>query len=81
MVLGHFRVTIGHLRVALGHFNDSEGHFWVTRSLQDHYRSAFLFPLFMFLSFSKHKANTAELHPKVKPTYNLMFLVSKLFSY
>ena len=80
--VAHFRVTIGHHRVTLGHFKDIEGHFRVTIG---HYRITighlFLFPLFRFLSFSKHKANTTELHPKVKPTCNLMFLVSKLFSY
>ena len=57
--VAHFRVTIGHLRVTLGHFNNSEGHFRVTIG---HFRITighpFLFPLFMFLSFSKLKANT-----------------------
>ena len=48
----HIRVTLGHLRVTIGHFRVTIGHHI------GHY----------FFSISKHKANTTELHPKVRQT-------------
>ena len=51
----HIRVTLGHLRVTIGHFRVTIGHHRITIG---HY----------FFSISKHKANTTELHPKVRQT-------------
>ena len=53
----HIRVTLGHLRVTIGHFRVTIGHHRITVG---HY--------FTFFSISKHKANTTELHPKVRQT-------------
>ena len=51
------RVTMGHLRVTVGHSRVTIGHPRVI--------------VFAFLFVSKLKANTTELHPKVRPTcYN-----------
>ena len=59
VTMGHLRVTIGHLRVTIGHFRVTIGHHRITIG---HY----------FFSISKPKANTTELHPKVRQTcYNL----------
>ena len=51
--MGHLRVTIGHLRVTVGHLRVTIGYLRVTIG---------------FFSRSKHKANTTELHPKVRQT-------------
>ena len=48
------RVTMGHLRVTVGHIRVTLGHLKVT--------------IGFFFSISKHKANTTELHPKVRQT-------------
>ena len=48
------RVTMGHLRVTVGHLRVTIGHPRVI--------------VFAFLFVSKLKANTTELHPKVRPT-------------
>ena len=59
--MGHLRLTIGylkatvvHIRVKLGHLRVTIGHLRVT--------------IGYFFSISKHKANTTELHPKVRQT-------------
>ena len=54
VTLGHLMVTLGHLRVTLGHLRVILGHLWVT--------------LGNIFSISNHKANTTELHPKVRKT-------------
>ena len=56
VTIGHLRVTIGHLRLAIGYFKATVVHIRVTLD----YR--------LFFSISKHKANTTELHPKVRQT-------------
>ena len=64
VTMGHLRVTIGHLRVTVGHPRVAIGHLRVT--------------IGNFFSMSKHKANTTELHPKVRQTcfnINLMAMV------
>ena len=53
VTIGHLRVTIGHLRATMGHLRLTIGHLRVTIGL---------------CSISKHKANTTELHPKVRQT-------------
>ena len=50
---GHLRVTVGHPRVTIGHLKVIMGHHRITIG---HY----------FFSISKHKANTTELHLKVR---------------
>ena len=52
--MGHLRVTIGDLRVTIGHLRVTIGRLRVTNRLS--------------FSISKHKANTTELHPKVRQT-------------
>ena len=47
------RVTIGHLRVTIGHIRVTIGHLRVTIG---------------YFFISKHKANTTELHLKVRQT-------------
>ena len=56
----HIRVsvTLGHLRVPLGHLRVTLGHLRVT--------------IGNFFSISKNKANTTELHPKVRQTCLLL---------
>ena len=83
VTMGHLRVTIGLLRVTIGHPRVSIGHLRLTigylkatvvhiRVTLGHHR--------VFFSISKHKANTTELHPKVKQTCsNLLQDVNDLF--
>merc|ERR1711884_661973 len=51
---GYLKATITHMRVTLGHLRVTLGHLWVT--------------LGIFFSISNHKANTTELHLKVRKT-------------
>ena len=55
------RVTMGHLRVTIGHLRVTVGHLRVTIG---------------FFSISKHKANTTELHPKVRQTCSHIFFAA-----
>ena len=57
--MGHLRVTIGHLNVTIVHPRVTIGHYRITIG---HPFS------FSFLSLRKHKANTTELHLKVRQT-------------
>ena len=66
VTVGHPRVTIGQLRVTIGHLRVNIGHLWVTIG---HLRITI-----GFFSTSKHKANTTELHPKVRQTCNSNFV-------
>ena len=66
VTIGHLRVTIGHLRVIMGHLRLTIGHFRVTKG---HHRITIGH---YFFSISKHKANTIELHPKVRQTCILL---------
>ena len=52
------RVPIGHLRVTVGHLRATIGHLRVT--------------IGNLFSIGKHKANTTELHPKVRQTCKLL---------
>ena len=56
-----FRVTMGHLRVTVGHIRVTLGHFRVNIG-------------HLMVTISKHKANTTELHAKVRQTFFLMFV-------
>ena len=63
VTIGNPRVTMGHPRVTIGHPRVTKGHPRVTiGSLL----------VITFLSLSKHKANTTELLPKVRPTCFLL---------
>ena len=53
--MGHLRLTIGYLKATVVHIRVTLGHLKVTN-----YR--------LFFSIGKHKANTTELHPKVRQT-------------
>ena len=61
VTMGHLRVTIGHLRVTIGHLRATMGHLRLTLG---HLKVTIGY----FFSISKHKANTTELHLKVRPT-------------
>ena len=74
LTIGHLRLTIGHLRVIMGHLRLTIGYLKATvvhirvtlghlRVTIDHLRVTI-----GFFSISKHKANTNELHPKVRQT-------------
>ena len=67
VTVGHPRVTIGHLRVTMGHLRLTIGYLKATvvhiRVTLGHLKAIF---------FSKHKANTTELHPKVRQTCCVM---------
>ena len=62
--MGHLRVTIGHLRVTVGHPRVTRVTLWHFRVTIGHLRVTIGY----FFSISKHKANTTELHPKVRQT-------------
>ena len=59
--IGYLRATVVHIRVTLGHLRVTTGHFRVTLGHRKDGEG-------QFLSLSKHKANTTELHPKVRQT-------------
>ena len=58
--MGHFRVTMGHLRLTIGYLKATVVHI---RVILGHLRVTI-----GYISISKHKANTTELHPKVRQT-------------
>ena len=60
VTLGHLRVTIGYLKATVVHIRVKLGH--LSRVTIGY-----------FFSISKHKANTTELHPKVRQTCSVMF--------
>ena len=66
--MGHLRVTVGHLRATMGHLRLTIGHLKATvvhiRVTLGHLNVTIGY----FFSISQHKANTTELHPKVRPT-------------
>ena len=62
--IGHFRATIGHLRLTIVYLKATVVHIRVTLG---HLRVR------QFFSISKHKANTTELHPKVRQTCFLLY--------
>ena len=62
VIMGHLRLTIGYLQATVVHIRVTIGHFKVTIG---HYRTTVGYN---FFSISKHKANTSELHPKVRQT-------------
>ena len=80
VTLGHHRVTIGHLSVTVGHPWVTMGHLRLTigylkatvvqiRVTLGHLEVTIGYRL--FFSISKHRANTTELHPKVRRTCSL----------
>ena len=64
--MGHLRLTIGYHKATVVHIRVTLGHLRVTI---DHLRVTIGY----FFSISKHKANTTELHPKVRQTCSLFF--------
>ena len=62
VTIGHLRATMGPLRLTIGYPKATVVHIRVTlghlRVIIGQY----------FFSLRKHKANTTELHPKVRPT-------------
>ena len=74
VTIGHLRVTVGHPRVTIGHLRVTMGHLGVTIGyLKDtvvHIRVTLghLRVTRLFFSISKPRANTTELHPKVRQT-------------
>ena len=69
VTVGHLKVTIGHLSVTVGHPRVTISHLRVTLG---HLRVT----IGNYFSINKHKANTTELHSKVRQTCYL--LTSKL---
>ena len=74
VTIGHLRVTIGHIRVTMGYLRVTIGHPRVTighlRATMGHLRLTIghLRVTIGYFFYSKHKANTTELHPKVRQT-------------
>ena len=63
VTIGHLKANMGHLRLTIGYLKATVVHIRVTLghlTPQGNYR--------LFFSKSKHKANTTELHPKVRQT-------------
>ena len=75
--MGHLRVTIGHLRATMGHLRLTIGYLKATvvhiRITLGHLKVTIGY----FFSISKYKANTTELHLKVRQT--CQFLASNSF--
>merc|ERR1711923_342335 len=68
--IGYLKATVAHIRVTLGHLMVTLGHLRVTLGIRSPYgniRSP-LGNFRPFFSISNHKANTTELHPKVRKT-------------
>ena len=64
--MGHLRLTIGYLKATVVHIRVTLGHLKVTVG---HLR----------LTISKHKANTTELHPKVRQTcFHIKWQLNKI---
>ena len=63
VTMGNTWLTNGYLRAIVGHPRVTIGHFRVTIG---------------FFSISKHKANTTELHPKVRQTCLILLLQKSL---
>ena len=75
VTIGFLRVTVGHLRVTLGHLRLPVGYLKATlvhiRVKLGHLKVTISY----FFSISKHKANTTELHPKVRQTCIIYFFI------
>ena len=67
VTIGHLRVTMGHLRLTIGYLKATVVHIRVTLG---HLKVTIGY----FFSISKHKANTTELHLKVRQTCLFLFL-------
>ena len=55
LTIGYLKATVAHIRVTISHFKVTIGDYRITIGHN-------------FFSISKHKANTSELHPKVRKT-------------
>ena len=66
VTMGHLRLTISYLKATVVHIRVTIGHLRVTIALV------------ILFSISKHKANTTELHPKVRQTCLPFFLLKLL---
>ena len=64
VTIGHLKVTVVHLRVTKGYLKATVVHIRVKLGHIGNYR--------LFFSISKHKANTTELHPKVRQTCSIL---------
>ena len=77
VTMGHHRVTIGHLRLTIGHLRLTIGFLKATvvhiRVTIGHFKVTIGHYVITFFSISKHKANTTELHPKVRQTCYLHY--------
>ena len=65
VTMGHLKVTVAHPRVTIGYLNATVVYIRV--------KLGYLrVTIGYFFSISKHKANTTDLHPKVRQTcYNI----------
>ena len=71
VTMGHLRVTVGHPRVTIGDLRVTMGHLRLTIC----YLKATVVDIRVTIGYfflSKHKANTTELHPKVRQTCEFM---------
>ena len=68
VTMGHLRVTIGHLRATMGHLRLAIGYLKATVVLIRVTLGHLKVTIGYFFSISKYKANTTELHPKVRQT-------------
>ena len=68
VTIDHLRVTIVHIRVTISYLKATVVHIRVTLG---HLRVTVGY----FFSISKHKANTTELHPKVRQTCISVFCI------
>ena len=69
LTIGHLYPTVVHIRVTIGYFKVAIGHYSITIGHN-------------FFSISKHKANTTELHSKVRKTciiFELVGIISETF--
>ena len=64
--MGHLRLNIGYLKATVVHIKVTLGHLNVT--------------IGYFFSITNHKANTTELHPKVRQTCFTLNLLLKFYS-
>ena len=60
--MGHLKVTVAHPRVTIGYLKATVVHIRVKLGHLSRVTIGY------FFSISKHKANTTELHPKVRQT-------------
>ena len=72
--MGHLRVNIGHLRATMGHLRLTIGYLEAT-VVHIRVKLGHLRVTIGYFFISKHKANTTELHPKVRQTCKCLIKV------